>query len=138
MYKITVDYSPSETDNDIVREGLIATYASIVGERDRPFSIFLKNASEKVFGGIQAFLDKESVYIEILWVDKDLRNQGYGKKLLHAAEQEGIKNGCAFATLDTYDFEAEGFYLDNGYEHLGEIKNYWSGHSRIFLRKKLR
>lgn len=66
------------------------------------------------------------------------RKQGYGKKLLDAAEQEAIKNGCIFSTTDTFDFQAEEFYLKNGYERMGEIKKYWYDHSRIFFRKNLK
>jgi GNAT superfamily N-acetyltransferase len=29
-----------------------------------------------------------------LWVEENLRKQGYGKKLLAAAEREAIENGC--------------------------------------------
>jgi GNAT superfamily N-acetyltransferase len=138
MYKIVVDHAPNQSDNTIVREGLIAEYEHIVGERDKPFSIFLKNGSGKIFGGMQAWLDRESVYIELLWIEKDLRKEGYGKKLLDAAEQEAIKNGCSFSTTDTWDFQVEDFYLKCGYKRIGEIKNYWMAHSKIFLRKNLK
>ena len=57
MYKVVVDYTPSHADNAVVREGIIASNENIVGERDKAFSIFLKNDSGRVFGGIQAFLD---------------------------------------------------------------------------------
>lgn len=137
MYKVVVDYTPSQTDNDIVREGLIKCYEAQFGQRDKPLSIFLKNDSGKVFGGIQAFMDTESIYIDALWVDETLRKQGYGKKLLGAAEREAIENGCLFSLVDTWDFQAEEFYLKSGYERIGEIKNYWHGHSKIFLRKRL-
>ena len=89
MYKVVIDYTPNQSDNDAVREGIFASYKNIVGERDKPFSIFLKDDSGKVFGGIQAYIDTQSVYIDILWVEENLREQGYGKKLLDAAEQEG-------------------------------------------------
>lgn len=138
MYKVVVDYAPSETDNAVVTEGIIAFNESIVRERDKAFSIFLKNHSDKVFGGTQAFLDTESVYIDVLWVEESLQKQGYGTKLLSAAEREAIGNGCIFSLVDTWDFQAEEFYLKNGYNRIGEIKNYWHGHSKIFLRKKLR
>jgi ribosomal protein S18 acetylase RimI-like enzyme len=138
MYKIIIDYEPSQADNDIVSEGLFASYENIVGKKDKPFSIFLKNDSGKIFGGIQAFFDKESVYIDQLWVDETLRKQGYGKKLLDQAEGEGVKHGCISSITDTWDFQAEKFYLKNGYERMGEIKNYWFNHSRIFLKKHLK
>jgi GNAT superfamily N-acetyltransferase len=138
MYKIIVDYAPSESDNAIVKEGIIAFNANILGEREKAFSIFLKNDLGKVLGGLQAFLGSESIYIDILWIEKQFQKQGYGTKLLDAAEREAIKNGCIFSVLDTWDFQAEKFYLKKGYERIGEIKNYWLGHSRIFLKKNLR
>lgn len=138
MYKIVVDYTPSEADNAVVREGIIASNESIVGERDKEFSIFLKNDEGKVFGGIQAFLDSESVYIDILWIEKHLQKQGHGTRLLGAAEREALNNGCIFSLVDTWDFQAEQFYVKNDYERIGAIKNYWHGHSKIFLRKNLK
>jgi ribosomal protein S18 acetylase RimI-like enzyme len=137
MYKIVVDHAPSQSDNDVVREGLVKCYEAEFGERDKPLSIFLKSDSGEIFGGIQAFMDTESIYIDALWVQENLRNQGYGAKLLDAAEREAIENGCIFSLVDTWDFQAEGFYLKNGYERIGEIKNYWHGHSKLFFRKKL-
>ena len=65
------------------------------------------------------------------------RNQGYGTKLLTVAENEAHKLDCSYSTLDTWNFQAEEFYLKNGYERLGEIKNYYLHHSKIFLRKNL-
>src|ERR1700732_3662128 len=98
MYKIVVDYDPTQADNQIVSDGLFASYENIVGERDKYFSIFLKNDLENIFGGIQAAFDTQSIYIEMLWVEETLRKQGYGKKLLEAAEREAIKKGCIFST----------------------------------------
>ena len=138
MYKVVVDYTPSDEDNAVVREGLIVSNEKIIGERDKEFSIFLKNASGKVFGGIQVFFDSETIYIDTLWVEESLQKQGYGKKLLEAAEREAIKHGCIYCTVDTWDFQAEGFYLKNGYERIGELKNYWHEHSKLFLRKKFK
>jgi len=138
MYKVVVDYAPTEADNAIVREGIIAFNENIIGERDKAFSIFLKNDSGKVFGGIQAFMDMESIYIDTFWVESALQKQGYGTKLLDAAEKEAIKNGCIFSLVDTWSFQAEEFYLKSGYERIGELKNYSHGHSKIFLKKILR
>lgn len=137
MYQVVVDYAPTESDNAVVREGLIASIENVIGERDKPFSLFLKNDLGKVFGGIQAFLGSESVYIEALWVQESLQKQGYGTKLLAVLEREAIKNGCIFSLVDTWSFQAEEFYLKKGYIRLGELKDYWLGHSKIFLRKNL-
>ncbi len=138
MYKITVDYSPNENDNAAVREGIVAFNERIIGERDKPLSIFLKNDLEKIVGGLQAWFDYESIWIDILWVTDDLRKKGYGKELLKTAENEAIKKGCIFSRLDTWSFQAEEFYLKCGYQRVGEIKNHWLSHSKIFFRKNLK
>lgn len=137
MYKVIVDHNPSQSDNEVIKEGLINSYEAQFGERDKEFSIFLKSESGKVFGGILAMFDSEAIYIEALWIEQNVRKQGYGKKLLAAAEREAIENGCRFSLVDTWDFQAEEFYLKNGYEKIGELKNYWHGHSKLFLRKTL-
>ena len=137
MYKVVVDYAPNDADNAVVTEGIVASIANVIGERDKEFSIFLKSDYGKVFGGIQAFFDSESIYIDVLWVEESLQNHGYGTKLLAAAEQEAIKHGCRFSLVDTWDFQAEKFYVKSGYGRVGHIKNYWHGHTKIFLRKKL-
>jgi GNAT superfamily N-acetyltransferase len=137
-YKIIIEHEPSQADNDVVLEGLISFNEHVIGEpRDKEFSVFLKNDFGEIFGGIQAHFDTKSVYVEVLWIDEKLRKQGYGKKLLEAVELEAINNGCIFSIVDTIAFQAEEFYLKNGYEPMGEIKKYWYEHSRIFLRKSL-
>ena len=137
-YKIIIDYAPSQADNDAVMEGLISFNERIIDvPRDKKFSVFLKNDLAEIVGGIQAHFDAESIYIEVLWVDERLRKKGYGKQLLDTAEQEAIKQGCKFSIVDTFDFQAEGFYLKNGYKAMGEIKKYWHEHSILFLKKIL-
>lgn len=135
--QVIVDYNPSQADNDVVSEGIIASNAHILGERDKPFSIFLKNDAGQVFGGLQAYLDSESIYIDTLWIQETLQKQGYGTNLLAAVEEEAKRHQCKYITVDTWDFQAEGFYLKNGYKLLGEVKNYWLGHSKLTFRKHL-
>ena len=137
MYKVIIDRNPSQSDIEVVKEGLIRSYEAQFGERDKEFSIFLKSDSGNVFGVIQAMFDSEAIYIEALWIEENLRKQGYGKTLLAAAEREAIENGCRFSLVDTWDFQAEEFYLKNDYEKIGELKNYWHDHSKLFFRKKL-
>lgn len=76
--------------------------------------------------------------IDALWIEAEHRKQGYGKKLLGAAESEAIQNGCLFSLVDSWDFQAENSYLKNGYEQIGELINFWRGHSKLFFRKTLK
>lgn len=38
--------------------------------------------------------------------------------------------------LDTFDFQAEGFYVKNGYKVIGEIADFPKGHKRIYFAKR--
>ena len=98
----------------------------------------MKDEKNEIRGGVITYLQSDSIHIDILWVDEAIREQGYGEKLLKAAEEEAKKFGCSFSTVNTMDFQAEGFYLKYGYERICEFKNYILGHTRIFLRKKLK
>lgn len=137
MYKLSIEYNPADYDNQFITEQLIAFNERVFGEREKPLSLFLKDHGGKIVGGLQGGLDSESLYIDILWIEDKLRNQGYGTKLLFAAEKEALQYGCQFSTTNTFDFQAVDFYLKNGYQKIGEISNYTFGHANIFLRKNL-
>ena len=81
--------------------GKIIGFMSVWGKDKYPF---IHHLSGKIFGGLQAFLGSESIYIETLWVERNLQKQGYGKQLLDAAERGAVKNGCVFSAVDTFDF----------------------------------
>lgn len=52
--------------NELVKEGLIAHYEKTTGIASINNSrYFLKDGSGKVFGGVQAFVDTESIFIDV-------------------------------------------------------------------------
>jgi GNAT superfamily N-acetyltransferase len=53
------------------------------------------------------------------------------------AEAEALRRGCHAASLDTYSFQARGFYERLGYSVFGIIDDCPPGHSRIYLIKRL-
>lgn len=138
MHQIICDFNPSEADNQVLSSALMAFNEKVFGEKGAPLSIFLNDEKDHITGGVIAYLQSDSIHIDILWVDEAIRGKGHGENLLKAAEEEAKKYGCAFSTVNTMDFQAEGFYLKYGYERICEFKNYILGHTRIFLRKKLK
>ena len=99
--------------------------------------LFWREEQGKVGGVIRGALFGGWVYISLLWVDKSLRNLGYGSGLLQRLEAEAIGLGCKYAHVDTYSFEARPFYERAGYEVFGVLDNYPPGHQKYFLKKSL-
>jgi hypothetical protein len=52
------------------------------------------------------------------------------------AEGRAVERGCHSAWVDTFSFQAPGFYRKLGYEVFGEL-DYPPEHKRFFLRKRL-
>jgi GNAT superfamily N-acetyltransferase len=76
------------------------------------------------------------LFIRYLWVSDSLRGRGIGRELMAGAEAHALERGCHSAWVDTFSFQAPGFYPKLGYEVFGEL-DYPPGHKRIFLRKRL-
>ena len=106
-------------------------------ELGKPIKIFLQDQSGKVMGGVIADCFGGWVYISLLWVDKALRNLGYGTQLIQMVETEAIQLGCRHAHLDTYSFEARPFYERLGYELFATLNDYPPGYKKYFLMKRL-
>jgi ribosomal protein S18 acetylase RimI-like enzyme len=72
-----------------------------------------------------------------VWVREDLRGQGLGRQLVEAAEAEAGARGCEHVWLDSYTFQAPGFYERLGYEVFGALDGYPPPEGRVFLTRKL-
>jgi hypothetical protein len=67
------------------------------------------------------------LFISHLWMAEALRGQ--------RAEREAARRDCRRAYLDTFDFQALGFYQKRGYEVFGSLEGFPTGHRRYFLQK---
>ncbi len=75
--------------------------------------------------------------IEILWVKEDCRNRGYASALVKDVETIAKEKNCKISHLDTFDFQARGFYEKLGYTVFGVLEDCPEGHSRYYMSKKL-
>jgi GNAT superfamily N-acetyltransferase len=136
-YRLTVEDEPAEADVEVLPHALEA-----YNERQwpqhppwRPLAIFLREE-----GRIAAGLAGETycgwLFVKYLWVSEGLRGRGVGRDLMARAEVLARERGCHSAWLDTFSFQARGFYEKLGYEEFGRL-NYPPDHHRHFLRKRL-
>jgi len=77
-------------------------------------------------------------YLTDLLVEKGYRKHGHGKKLLKLLEDKLKGLGIEFIWTWTAEYEAETFYLKQGYEEFVKFENFYpSGYARAGLIKKL-
>jgi ribosomal protein S18 acetylase RimI-like enzyme len=139
-YTIHVDYEISEKDAEAITQGLSAFNTPFFGNKKTiPFMICLKNENQKVLGGILAWMRPGIglLCVDTIWVAEHLRHQGYGTKLMRAAEAEGLKQGCTHSQLETLPFQAAEFYQKLGYVPIGRVEKLYGDHDAIYMRKKL-
>lgn len=135
--ELVIDADLLEQQDKIVRDGIVNFNTPFTGTKPERYSIYVKDNESKIIGGAIVFAHANSIYVDVLWVNEKHRGLGIGAELLRSVEAEAIKRGIPASTLDTFSFQAEEFYLKQGYQHLGAIKNYLGGHDRIYLRKQL-
>nr|WP_301075680.1 GNAT family N-acetyltransferase [Sphingomonas sp.] len=77
------------------------------------------------------------MYVELLVTPEDQRGRGYGTALMNEAEGIAPANGCVGIWLDTFEFQAPGFYEKLGFEVFGTLDDHPIGQKRYFLRKRI-
>ena len=92
---------------------------------------------QEIVGGVIGETYWDWLYINLLWVKDEFRGRGYGQRLLTLAEDEARQRGMKNAYLDTFSFQAPGFYKKYGYQVFGELQDFPPGHQRYFFTKQL-
>lgn len=103
----------------------------------RPLVITIKDESDRIVGGLWGYTGYQWLFTQLLVVPSTHRGKGIGTQLMSMAEREATDRGCIGSWLDTFEFQARGFYERIGYECFAELPNYPTGFSRYFLKKAL-
>ncbi len=104
----------------------------------RPLAILIKETDAgDIVGGLWGGTNFTQLHIDLLFVPENLRGSGVGSRIMRDAEAEALRRECRGVWLDTYSFQARGFYERLGYSVFGMIEDYLPGHTRYFLRKAL-
>lgn len=105
--------------------------------RSRPLAVLVNDHAGSVIGGLWGHTGYDWLFTQFLVVPAALRGRGLGTEIMRTAEREALQRGCHGAWLDTFEFQARGFYERIGYECFGELPNYPAGFSRFFMKKML-
>ena len=129
-----------QADSDFIRKKLIEHNMEQLPDKLKTsyedVSFILKDDLGEIIGGITANIFWHHMHIDFLWVDKSVREKGYGRELLKRMETLALDKGCRLIFLDTFSFQAPEFYKKNGYEVFGTIEDHPKGFNQYFLHKK--
>lgn len=138
QYTFTLTDVADEEIRKAILAPLIAYNESQAGPGNgRPLVVAIRDNTNAVIGGLWGHTGFDWLFTQLLFVPEALRGQGVGTSLMQLAEDEARARGCHGAWLDTYEFQARGFYEGIGYVCFAELPNYPKGSSRFFLKKAL-
>lgn len=133
----------SDVADEAVRQAIVAPLVEYNESKAgpsgyRPLVIELRDGAGAVVGGLWGATGYGWLFTQLLAVPQPSRGQGLGRRILALAESEALKRGCHAAWLDTFEFQAKGFYERVGYSCFASLPDYPKGSARYFLRKDLK
>ena len=137
--EIVVDEHPDPGLRDSILKPLLDYNISKVGKAHHETVAVLLRHPETgaVSGGLWGIVVADWLFVELLFVPEDCRGRGLGAKLMQEAEAIAVRRGCIGIRLDTFTFQAPGFYDKLGYTAFGALDDHPRGHRRIYYFKKL-
>lgn len=131
----------SDEESKYVRHKLIEYNASKLSDKFKnnyeEINLNIKDPAGNIIAGILSVFCWTWLEIDILWVDDKYRDQGYGSRLLVEVEKIAKEKKCTFIKLNTFSFQAPGFYKKYGYREIAVIDNAPKGHKHYFFMKEL-
>jgi GNAT superfamily N-acetyltransferase len=132
----TVEPDPSSADASWVIDRLVAFNESRAGSRNvQNFGIFARDQDGDLLAGLLCTHHWNYLFVSAVFVDESQRAKGVGRELLSAVEKLALQHRCDAIYLDTFDFQAPGFYGKLGFRIFGDLKDYPPGHIRYFMVK---
>jgi ribosomal protein S18 acetylase RimI-like enzyme len=91
----------------------------------------------ELVGGLTGWTWAGLLGIDMLWIREGSRGDGWGSRLLRAAEEEARRRGCDRACVSSFTFQAPAFYQGHGYTETGRTLGIPGGAEDVHMFKKL-
>ncbi|GAB4516091.1 MAG: hypothetical protein OHK0046_20750 [Anaerolineae bacterium] len=137
-HHLPVDDEPDPDTFAIIRRGL-ADYnrSQGISPDGKRLAVYMRAADDHLFGGLIAATYWGWLDIQAFWLDKSVRDQGYGRQILQMAEEEAWRRGCHAAVVDVGSFQSLGFFEACGYTTFATLEDRPPGRTTHFMRKSL-
>ncbi|PZF97112.1 GNAT family N-acetyltransferase [Micromonospora deserti] len=91
-------------------------------------SVRVTGADGELVAGLSGWSWGGRAGINMVWVRADRRAEGWGGRLLRAAEEEARRRGCTEMSVSSFSFQAPEFYRRHGYLDTGLRDGIPGGH----------
>ena len=136
--EIVEDAAPELEAVAAIQRGLHAFNQEMGGNYDRePVTLLVHDKDGATLGGLLGLTFWGWLFIDWLFIQRELRGRRIGEELLQRAEDIARERGCRNAYTDTFSFQAPKFWTRNGYKEFGRLDGMPAGHARIWFRKAL-
>jgi ribosomal protein S18 acetylase RimI-like enzyme len=100
------------------------------------FLVTVRDKDGRILGGAKCNTGEGMLFTQWLWIDEAARG-GTGRGVMAMAEAHAMSLGCTIAYLDTFNFQARGFYEKLGYTVFGTLPFPRDGIVRYYMSKQL-
>jgi GNAT superfamily N-acetyltransferase len=136
--KVVAEQSKSAAVSRELWKGLVRFNREQAGPlRYKRTVLSARDAKGKLLGGLILQSYWRESYIELLWLSARSRGSGVGSRLIKEAERRAKRRGSRLIHLNTFSFQAPGFYEKQGYKRFGGMSGSPKGESRHFYVKSL-
>jgi len=126
------------TESNTARAAVLRELEAIGERHEAPLEVYATDEAGELVGGLTGTTWASWLHVDRLWVADDHRGAGLGRRLLHQAESVArSERGCGHARVETWSFQAPGFYLKQGYREVGVIEDYPPGECEHLFVKEL-
>ena len=140
---MSVEIQLSENATEAERLGILTpllahNLANGGDDAHETFALLLRDSgSNEVIGGLYGKVSYQWLLIDLVSVPESMRGRGIGERLMRMAEDIAQKKNCTGILLETFSFQAPGFYQKLGYSEFGRLADYPPGHTRLYYQKLL-
>ncbi|AYG82363.1 Acetyltransferase [Streptomyces hundungensis] len=125
-------------DSNAERSEVLRALRGTASSKEVPLHVWGLNEEGLLAGGLVGRTWAGWLHVDLLWIDPGVRSAGLGTQLLGRAEELArSERGCGYARVETWDFQAPGFYRGRGYEVVGVVPDYPPGVTEYTLTKRL-
>jgi ribosomal protein S18 acetylase RimI-like enzyme len=89
----------------------------------RELTVRVTDTDGELVAGLSGWTWGTCAGVAMVWVREDCRKQGWGDRMMAAAEEEARSRGCRQLLVSSFTFQAPGFYERRGYTEIGRSPN---------------